>query len=151
MAMGRPKKDSEQASQTLIDKVESLILKGYNTSQIVKMTKISRAEVKAITSDFLGIIGQKYNISYNYAKGLKLEELSIIKSKYWEQYETFAKEKDTLNGKKLLESLVRLIVEEAKIYGLYSLSEQLKATDEIDAETLMAFFAWRDMERKKNK
>ena len=151
MAMGRPKKDSEQASQTLIDKVESLILKGYNTSQIVKMTKISRAEVKAITSDFLGIIGQKYNISYNYAKGLKLEELSIIKSKYWEQYETFAKEKDTINGKKLLESLVRLIVEEAKIYGLYSLSEQLKATDEIDAETLMAFFAWRDMERKKNK
>jgi hypothetical protein len=134
------------------DKIEALILKGYNLSQIAKLTKVSREVLTRELGDFLRQVGQKYNINYNHAKGLKLEELASIKIKYWEQYEIFVKDNDLVSAKKLLESLVRLIVEEAKIFGLYSETAQSKESEnEFDPEFVMSFFAWKEAERQKKK
>ena len=143
--------DDESISDVMRDKIEALILKGYSISQLIKITKLSRETLTKEYGAFLRQLGQKYNLTYNHAKGLKLEELSAIKLKYWDQYEIFLKDNDLLNAKKLLESLVRLIVEESKIFGLYSEKEQLKGVEsEIDPQLLMSFFAWREAERKKD-
>jgi hypothetical protein len=142
-------KSETVVTEVMRDKLESLILKGYSLSQMVRMTKLSREVISKVASNFLLDVSQKYNINYNNAKGLKLEELAAVKYRYWEQYEIFQKDKDLINSKKLLDAITRLIIEEAKIFGLYSDKEQSKGLeDELDPELVMEFFAYRDKKRR---
>lgn len=140
---------SDTVTEAMRDKLEGLILKGYSLSRMAKITKLSREVISKVASNFLLEVSQKYNINYNNAKGLKLEELAAVKSRYWEQYEIFQKDKDLINSKKLLDAITRLIVEEAKIFGLYSDKEQAKGLEEsLDADTIMEYFAYRDEKRR---
>jgi hypothetical protein len=144
--------ENEPLSEAMRDKVENLILKGYSVSQIVKITKLTREVIAKVASNFLLEVSQKYNLTFSNAKGLKLEELAGVKSRYWQQYEIFEQDKDLINSKKLLDSITRLIVEEAKIFGLYSDKEQEKGLEgAIEVEMFMEYLEYRNQkERTKN-